>query len=319
MTNPPTAGPLPLRPLRPVPDDRHRPWAGGRLGDGSSPVGERWLAGPASLVETADGPTTLEALAGVHGAGLIGERGLARVGRRFPLLVKLIDAEQWLSLQVHPDDALATELYGQGSFGKAEAWLVLDAAPTTELVTGPRQDLAPGRLAEAIAAGTLGLDDCVRDRAVAGDTWYLAPGTLHAIGAGSFIYEIEQPSDLTFRVSDWGRPVSPDRPLHRVESGRAVVPSAGARLAGRGWRLDGDALVVPDFTLELVRLPGDVERRPAGSSVEVVTALGDGISLTGDGWTEPVRPYDTVVIPAALADYRISGSGDAVVCVGTVS
>ena len=199
------------------------------------------------------------------------------LGARFPLIVKLIDAGDWLSLQVHPDDALAAELYGDRAVGKAEAWLVLDGDPDARLITGPRRDLGEAALRAGIAAGTLDHGDCEERPAVAGETLLLAAGTLHAIGTGAFVYEIEQPSDITFRISDWGRPAVPGRGLHGAESLRAVRPDAHAIPVGRDWALDGGALAVREFRLEIERPDGAVTRRPSGVSLEVVTAIGSGI------------------------------------------
>src|SRR6266568_8476912 len=98
------------RPLRPVASASPRPWAGSRLGPG---IGERWLAGPDSVVRLGDGlEPTLDALAAACGEALVGSLGMARLGARFPMLVKLIDAADWLSLQVHPTDEVARRLDG---------------------------------------------------------------------------------------------------------------------------------------------------------------------------------------------------------------
>lgn len=300
-------------PLLPRPAASPRPWAGTRLGDG---VGERWLAGPGSLVETADGTRTLDELAAEHGEALVGARAMALLGARFPLLTKLIDAADWLSLQVHPDDALAVALHGEGSVGKAEAWLVLDAEPGRTLITGPAAGFSADALRERIAAGTLGRDGCIERPAIPGDTFMLHAGTLHAVGAGIFLFEIEQPSDLTYRVSDWGRPAVPGRSLHVTESLRAVDPGAHAVPAGGDWRLEGGALRVPQFVLELVR--GDAYRAPAGGSVEVVTPLRGEATLMGDGWSVPLPTFGTAVVPAAVDAYRIEAAPEAVIAVGSI-
>ena len=309
-------------PLRPEPTRSIRPWAGHRLGSEGEGVGELWLAGPDSMVETVSGRLTLEQVAARAGEAFVGRNGLRRLGARFPLLVKLIDAAAWLSLQVHPDDALAAELYGAGAVGKAEAWLVLDASPGAELITGPAPHVTERGLRAAIAGGDMGRDDCEIQPCVPGETRFLAAGTLHAIGPGCFIYEIEQPSDLTFRISDWGRPETPERPIHRAESLRAVRPDAGARLAGRDWRLDGGALTVPEFRLELVA-PANQEvgagtRRPDGASLEIVTAVRGDVTVVGDGWAEALGPYGTVVVPASVAHYRIDGPVGSLACVGSI-
>jgi len=307
------------RPVRPIPWASIRPWAGRRLGPPEDHVGELWLAGPASIVADARGEeATLDAIAAEAGAALVGDAGMRLLGPRFPLIVKLIDAAQWLSLQVHPANALAAELYGAEALGKCEAWLVLDADPGCRLVTGPGAGLGEPELRAAIGVGTLGRDDCEARPAVPGDTLLIEPGTLHAIGEGAFVYEIEQPSDLTFRISDWGRPAVPGRGLHPVESLRAIRPDAHAIPAGRDWRLDGGALDVPEFRLEIAVLPGPVVRSPSGRSLEVVTTIEGEAQLTGDGWSERLARWETLVVPASAADYRIDGAAGTRVCIGSV-
>ncbi len=291
-------------PLRPVPEPSVRPWAGRRLGPPGASVGEMWLAGPGLRAAAGlDDPATLDELAARHGAALVGARGMALLGPRFPLIVKLIDSDDWLSLQVHPDDDLARDLYGPDAVGKAEAWVVLDAGPATELVTGPSPDLTVPQLRAVVADGTMQLSDCATTAARAGDTLMIRAGTIHAIGAGSFVYEIEQPSDLTFRISDWGRPTG--RALHPAESLRAIVPEAHALPVGSGWDLDGGALTVREFRLELVHGPHAGERRPAGETLEVVTVLRGSATAHGDGWRVDLEVRDTIVVPAAVPSYTL--------------
>ncbi|MEO5966565.1 MAG: type I phosphomannose isomerase catalytic subunit, partial [Candidatus Limnocylindrales bacterium] len=296
-----------------------RPWAGTRLGDPGAGIGELWLAGPGSRVEAHDPGSTLDMIAAVGGARFVGERAMTRLGARFPLIVKLIDAAEWLSLQVHPDDALAAELYGGDALGKVEAWLVLDADPGAELITGPRRDLPVADLRAAIAAGMLGRDECEAVRARPGDTMLLDAGTIHAIGAGAFIYEIEQPSDITFRISDWGRPAAPGRTLHRAESLRAVRPEQHAVQVGAAWRLDGGMLAVPEFCLELLE-PGDerAERRPAGASLEVLTVIAGTAEVVGPGWADHLELYETLVVPASVERYTVGGAVGSRVAVGRI-
>lgn len=305
-----------LHPFRPVPAASVRPWAGSRLAPAAAHVGELWLAGPDSLVETDGGGRTLDELAATLGERLVGSRGMALLGARFPLLVKLIDAGDRLSLQVHPDDDVARELRGPGAVGKTEAWLVIDAAPGAQLVTGPADDLDPAGLRDAIAAGTMSLRHCRLRDAVAGDVLLLRAGTLHAIGAGAFVYELEQPSDLTFRVSDWGRPTG--RELHVAEALRAIDPALDAVPCGSAFRLDGGALEVPELRLEMPDPAPGVERRPGGRSPEVVTAIRGSLHVTGDGWAEVLEPYETLVVPASAAAYSIAGPRDGVLCIGSV-
>jgi mannose-6-phosphate isomerase len=265
---------------------------------------------------------TLDDLAAAAGAALVGERGMRLLGPRFPLLVKVIDAAEWLSLQVHPDDTLAAQLYGEGQLGKAEAWLVLDAEPGATLVTGPRRGLAEADLRAAIRDGLVGREHCHELPCLPGDALMLRAGTMHAIGPGTFVYEIEQPSDRTFRMSDWGRPATEERPLHVEESLRAIRPERHALPVGHDWRLDGGALTVPEFRLEIAEImatsaPG-LARTPAGETLEIVTAIRGPLDLSGDGWHETLEPYETLVVPAAVAGYRIAGSAGSLACIGSV-
>ena len=306
-------------PLRPIPAPSVRPWAGLRLGDADANVGEMWLAGPDSLVATAgDAQVSLDALAAAAGVALVGEAGMRLLGPRFPLIVKLIDAAEWLSLQVHPSDELASQLYGAGALGKTEAWLVLDAELGVDLITGPGRTLAEDELREAIADGTLDMDGCEVRPAVPGNTLLVEAGTLHAIGAGAFVYEIEQPSDLTFRVSDWGRAAVPGRSLHRAESLRALRADAHAIPVGRDWQLDGGALEVREFRLEILDLPGPIDRRPGGRSLDVVTVIEGEAQVMGSGWSERLARWETLVVPASAAAYRIEGIAAGRVCIGSV-
>jgi len=307
----------PVRPVRPIPRQSRRPWAGRRLA--GTGVGELWVADPAAIVEGGrDGGLTLDELADRWGEAFVGTRALARLGPRFPLLVKFIDTADWLSIQVHPSDALAAELYGPGHLGKTEAWVILEADPESRLVTGPRRDLEESELRATIRAGRLGREHCEDQPARAGDSLLIPAGTIHAIGAGVLLYEIEEASDITFRISDWGRPPSPERPLHIAESLRAVAPESRAVDAGTGWKLDGGAIDVPEFRLEIARIPEALPRSPAGDSLHVLTAIRGRARIVGHGWVEGLEPFQTVVVPASDPGYRIEGPQGGLVCVGSI-
>jgi mannose-6-phosphate isomerase len=305
-----------MAPMRPVSMPSVRPWAGVRLGGG---IGELWLAGPGSNVDSPEfGRLTLDDLAARTGEALVGSRAIRRYGPRFPLLVKVIDAAAWLSLQVHPSDDVAAQLFGPGAVGKTEAWLVLDATAGASLITGPARALTQAALRGSIRDGTLDRAQCEERAAEPGDAWVVPAGTIHAIGAGVLMYEIEQPSDLTFRISDWGRPSVPGRRLHPAEALRSLDPTSHVRRAGRGWRLDGDELAVPQLRLEMVGPSGPFTRAPGGASLEIVTAVRDGVDVTGDGWHETLAPFETLVVPASIAGYEIAAGSGGLACVGSV-
>jgi len=302
------------RPLRPVLAPSLRPWAGTRLGDG---VGEIWMAGPTSIVTLPDGSSmTLDELAVAAGVALVGTAGLAALGHRFPLLAKLIDAADWLSLQVHPDDDLARRLYGDAAVGKDEVWVLLEAGPGAQLVVGPGPHLDAAAVVSAVAAGTMGLDACEIRVPAPGETLNVRSGTIHAIGPDAFVYELEQPSDLTFRISDWGRPPVPGRHLHLDEARQAVVTGQRAELVGTGWRLDGGVLNDRHFRLELITAAA--VRAPGLRSPEIVTAVGAAVTLRGEGWKERLGALETAVVPAAVASYAIEPDAGGVGLVGSL-
>lgn len=137
----------------------------------------------------------------------------------YPLLVKVIQANDTLSIQVHPDDKLAVELEGEGNRGKTECWYVLDAAPDAKLVYGMKEDYPSEVLAKAITENKL--EEYLNLVSVKkGDFIFIPAGTVHAIGAGLRLMEVQQSCDLTYRLYDWGR----GREVH-IEKGLKVIKS----------------------------------------------------------------------------------------------
>src|SRR5271154_3589068 len=169
------------------------------------PIGESWeisdRPGNASLI--ANGPLAgkdLRWLMTHHAAELLGGAKPA-VDGRFPLLCKILDARDKLSLQVHPPAGKAAELQGEP---KTEMWFIADAAPGAELFVGLKRGVTRAEFEEKIADGSVA--DCFyRVPVQAGDTMFLPSGRVHAIGAGLVIFEIQQNSDTTYRVFDWSR------------------------------------------------------------------------------------------------------------------
>lgn len=157
-------------------------------------------------------------IASTHPNGLQKEF-LEECGGDYPLLVKVIQADDTLSIQVHPDDALAVELEGPGNRGKTECWYVLDAAPNAKLVYGMKEDYPSEVLAKAITETKL--EDYLSFVSVKkGDFIFIPAGTVHAIGAGLRLMEVQQSCDLTYRLYDWGR----GREVH-IEKGLKVIKS----------------------------------------------------------------------------------------------
>ncbi|NLG26662.1 MAG: mannose-6-phosphate isomerase, class I [Chloroflexi bacterium] len=187
-------------------------------------VAESWeISGHASSPTRVDaGPLqgrTLPEVLDAWGLDLVGAHSAAMLARgRFPLLVKLLDANQPLSVQVHPDDAYAGE-HEHGELGKTEMWHVLHADPGAELVYGLAEGVTRESFARALETRTLE-GQLRRVRVRAGDSVYVPAGTVHALLAGTVVAEIQQNSDTTYRVYDWGR-LGPDgkpRALHVAQA-----------------------------------------------------------------------------------------------------
>lgn len=292
-----------LTPIRVTPLAQERIWGGTRLAPPRTlPIGELWVAGPWLLV--ADGPRAgqvLDDVAEELGPALVGTAAPTRSTPRFPLLVKLIDPAAWLSVQVHPGDDVARRLAGPDAVGKTEAWYVLDAEPGAELLAGARPGVREVDLRAAMRGGGATMGLLARHAVTAGDVLLLPAGTLHAVGPGVVLYELQQPSDLTYRVDDWGRPPSPSRPLHPREALASLV--AQSRPAVRDTTRTGRVAACGHFTLDVVDAPARLD--PAGRTVQVVTAVGAPAELEGAGWSERLAALETIIVPAAAGAWEL--------------
>lgn len=170
-------------------------------------VGESWEISGVKNSESvvAEGPDrglTLTQLVRRHRQELVGEDNYEVFGEKFPLLIKFIDAKQDLSIQVHPDDELAKKRHD--SFGKTEMWYVVDADSNAKLRSGFSKEITPQEYKDRVYNSTI--TDVLQEYSIkAGDVFFLPAGRVHSIGAGSFIAEIQQTSDITYRIYDFNR------------------------------------------------------------------------------------------------------------------
>jgi len=296
--------------LRLIPIYQPRVWGGRRLKpDADQPIGEAWVVYEHNqIAEGRYAGRTLGALAAELGAELLGEAAVARTGTRFPLLIKLLDCQDWLSVQVHPNDAHAVALEGPGHFGKTEAWHVLEAAPGARLLAGVKQSVSPEALVQAIQNGNL-LDVLQEWSVRAGDTIFIPAGTLHALGPGLLIYEVQQTSDLTYRVWDWDRPASAGRPLHIQQAIAVADPEARSAPQPLRPMLDTDAqrlVTCPFFTFNLLAsrtetLALDTE----GHSFHTLTIAQGKAVVECLGQAVELSQYESLVVPAGCRAYQI--------------
>lgn len=238
------------------------------------------------LVARVWGGERLRALA-PNGApsGAIGEAWFGEADERGDgVLVKLLDVQGRLSVQVHPDDDLARAMHGPHAIGKHEAWVVLEAAPGAEILLGRDPGVSATEITQALTTGGDVTPLLARHAVQRGDVFDVPTGCLHAMMPGLFVWEVQQRSDRTYRVADWGRN-DPSRPLHQAEALRATDAAYRAtRTTAIDWGRPGEQLLIasPHFTARAVIGPwvGEVLVGAAGATVTVLgTAWVDGLQL----------------------------------------
>ena len=281
-------------------------------------VGESWelsgVEGNESVVaEGPDAGMTLPQLIAREGARLLGQANYARFGEEFPLLIKFIDARQDLSIQVHPNDALAWERHR--SKGKTEMWYVVAADPGAHLRSGFVRPVTPAQYEASVADDTI--TDLLADYAIRpGDLFFLPAGRVHAIGAGSFIAEIQQTSDITYRIYDYGRVGADGKPrkLHTEQAkgaiDYAVLPDYRTPYEAAKNR-PVELISCPYFTTTLYDLTEaqELDLAALDSFVAVICVEGRGTLTDDRGAALPVHQGETVLVPASARSLRIAPDG----------
>lgn len=267
---------------------------------------------------------TLGTLVETLGADLLGIQSLAIYGQRFPLLAKFIDANAPLSVQVHPNDEYAARYEG-GKLGKTECWYILAAEPGATIVHGFKIPTSPAQVQQAIEQVTL--HELLHEEHVsAGDIIFVPAGTVHAIGSGVMLYELQEYSDITYRMYDYGRLTAQGKPreLH-IERSLAVShyePSPSVKvqpvtITGHGHYEDHCLVACQYFVIRAITLKGNsshygyMKGKTSGSCI-ILTSLGAEASVRyGDALadSEPLVRGETMVLPAALGNYCIEGTG----------
>lgn len=286
---------------------------GKRLPEGAA-IGESWeIADLPESVEAgqsiiANGPLagqTLRQAIQHHRHQIMGD-GKLTAWSGFPLLIKYLDARENLSVQVHPDEAYAAR--HPGVHLKSEAWVVIDAEPGAVIYKGIKPQITASQFKHDLQSGDI-VNDLVAVPAKPGDCHYLPSGTCHALGAGIVVAEIQTPSDTTFRVYDWGRS---GRELHLQQALECIHfgPQFDARPSIRlikSRSVETQVIAETDyFEIERLDAVGLAEFDVVTSSLPQVWMLiaGWGRLLNAEGATVNLHPGTTVLIPAALRDWR---------------
>jgi len=231
---------------------------------------------------------------------------------RFPLLVKFLDAEDDLSVQVHPDEAMASRLGGHVR-AKNEAWYIIEARGDAAIYRGLNDGVDRRRFQQAIEQNQVP-DTLRRIPVKAGDCYYLPSGTLHALGKGVVAAEVQTPSDTTYRVHDWGHD---GRPLHVAEALECIAFGRAEREPKRShvadvWRTVTHLVACKSFVIHKVRtVEGVVQPIVDGTMMVWIVLSGRGrLTRTSDGLEVPFAPGDVVLLPAATEQIHVATESD---------
>lgn len=279
-------------------------------------VGESWeisgVKGQETVVDGGpyDGLTTNELVATLRDR-LLGRDNYLRYGDEFPLLIKFIDAAGDLSVQVHPDDATAMR-HGRKR-GKTEMWYVMDSEPSATLMVGLKRSITPDEYKALVANGTI-CDAISRYNVKEGDCFYIPSGRIHSIGAGCFLTEIQQTSDVTYRIYDFKRKDKDGnfRELHTAEAADAIdyqVQESYRTEYDRVKNEPAELVDCPYFRTALYDLdePMTLDYSELDSFVILIGVCGEGTLTCDDGTSATLSAGHTLLLPATTGIVGVSG------------
>jgi mannose-6-phosphate isomerase len=279
-------------------------------------IGEGWMIGdhPNGTTKVMNGELAglgLDEVRKLHGKELFGAKAASGKTDRFPLLIKLLDCDDDLSVQVHPNDDY--KKLPAGELGKTEMWYVLDAKPGATIIYGLKDGVTREALSEAISEGQI-MESLQVVSVQPGDSFYIPAGTVHALCSGVLVAEIQQNSDTTYRLYDYNRPGLDGklRDLH-VEDSLEVIAYEGAGATrmktdlaqANSWLQLASS---PYFVTEKGQVNGTWELTPAPDSCVIhIICEGSGTLDWAEG-SLPAKPGDCFLVPANQGSYRLSGS-----------
>lgn len=309
-------------PIRFVPYLKSVIWGGEKIcrykgiAQSGKKIGESWeiSAVPGHESVVAGGPyegMRITELIGRFGPEFLGKEVFKRYNGSFPLLIKFIDANDDLSVQVHPDDDLAKERHG--SLGKTEMWYVIDADEGAKIYSGLNRELTPEEYVRMVA------DNCIEQALAvhnshAGDVFFLPAGRVHAIGGGNLLAEIQESSDITYRIYDYGRRDSEgnQRELHTEQAKDAIDYTYHEEY--RSAPADpsvADAVIAEcsHFKVDRLLLDGEMTLTYGDDSFTVLMCLNGTTAIGYEGGSMDVKAGETVLVPAAMGSFTLKGKG----------
>lgn len=278
-------------------------------------VGESWE------ISDVDGDTSMVINGGLEGQSLkhilstykgdlIGEKNYRQFGNKFPLLIKFIDAKEDLSIQLHPNDELAAKRHN--SFGKTEMWYVMQADEDAKLIVGFNQKVTPELYLEHLHNKTL-TKILNFDTVKSGDTYFIEVGRVHAIGAGVMLAEIQQTSDITYRVYDWDR--KDDQGNERDLHNDLALDAIGFEMAD-DFRVDygteknntNTMVSCPYFTTNYLKIDQTIQKSNTYDSFIIYMCVEGEARIKASNYMEVVKKGETILIPAAIKSYEIDST-----------
>ncbi|MEO8773964.1 MAG: type I phosphomannose isomerase catalytic subunit [Gelidibacter sp.] len=307
-----------LYPLRFRPILKDKIWGGTKLKsllhkDSQLPnVGESWeisdVEGDTSIVSNGSLENqSLKHLLSTYKAGLIGEKNYDKFGNKFPLLIKFIDAKEDLSIQLHPNDELAAKRHN--SFGKTEMWYVMQADEGSNLIVDFNRKMTSEVYLKHLENKTL-TQILNFDKVKTGDTYFIEVGRVHAIGAGVLLAEIQQTSDITYRIYDWDR--KDDQGNERELHTDLAIDAIGFDMDDN-YRIDYDKRLnksnemvsCPYFTTNYLEIDKEVDKENTKDSFVIYICVDGEAEIKTGKHSEVIKKGETILIPAALKSYQI--------------
>ncbi|SFW67475.1 type I phosphomannose isomerase catalytic subunit [Cellulophaga fucicola] len=312
-----------MYPLKFNPILKERLWGGTKLRDvlhkpiETDITGESWelstVKGDVSVVSNGDlAGTSLQDLINTQTNDLLGKSVAERFGKEFPILIKFIDAKQDLSIQLHPNDELAKKRHN--SFGKTEMWYVMDADQDAELIVGFNKDVAKEEYAASIENDTL-LDLLNYEKVKEGDTFFINTGKIHAIGAGVLLAEIQQTSDVTYRVFDFNRKDKNGnlRELHTEQALDAIDYTKKDDFKVDYNTQDNTVNTMVDcpyFKTNFIELTQNLQQDISGrDSFTIYMCVGGSATIKNEFGEASIVKGETILVPALSKSLTIESNG----------
>ena len=254
--------------------------------------------------------SSLNYLLETHTSDLLGEKNFRQFGTKFPLLIKFIDAKEDLSVQLHPNDQLAKARHN--SFGKTEMWYVVQADPESNLIVGFNQEMTQELYLKHLEDKTL-QSILNFDTVKAGDAYFIEVGRIHAIGAGVLLAEIQQTSDITYRVYDWDRVDSEgnERELHNdiaLEAFDFDMPDNFRVNYTKDSDSPTELVSCPYFTTNVFKVNDTILKENTHDSFMIYMCVEGKAQIEVDGNQTEISMGETVLIPACIKRFSISAN-----------